>query len=336
MTITRILNTLLHLYNNAPLPLELTRLAHFVRVVDAGSFTAAAVSLSATKSTVSRYVADLEARLGVKLLARSTRSLSLTDAGRRLYEQSSVALAGMDVALREAAGTRATPRGILRIFAQPALGRFFLSGLYPALLRQMPDVALDLTYADRGVDVVGEGFDVAFVAGPVDTAGLVVASYGPIPRVLCAASSYLAKHGEPRTPEELTAHACIAWSARPDTKVVWRLTGPEGEANIAITPRVRANSADELRALMDAGVGIGCPPDLALASGFASKTLRRVLPEWSTDPLAFAMLAPRERRADPKVSTFLSIAQVHLSQCTPAAIRADPRVGRRRLGPSKK
>jgi DNA-binding transcriptional LysR family regulator len=292
--------------NNAELPLELTRLAHFVRVVDDGGFTGAARSLGATKSTVSRNVADLEARLGVKLLARTTRKLSLTDPGRRLYERCAPMIQGMDDALREAAGSRAVPRGTLRVFAPTALGRFFLSGLLPEFLRRFPEVTLDLTYAERSVDLVSEGFDIAFLAGPAAPGALLVKRYGPIPRILCAAPSYLARHGEPRTPDDLQRHACLAWSERPGAKVEWRLSGAEGSASVKITPRVRANSSEELMALMTAGAGIGCPPDLTLAAGLASKKLRRVLPAWSTEPLAFSILALPERRVDPKVGCFLA------------------------------
>ncbi|MEO5726353.1 MAG: LysR family transcriptional regulator [Byssovorax sp.] len=300
--------------NNAELPLELTRLAHFVHVVDDGGFTGAARSLGTTKSTVSRSVTDLEARLGVKLLARTTRKLSLTDPGRRLYERCAPMLQGMNAAMREAAGSRAVPRGTLRVFAPTALGRFFLSGLLPEFLRRFEEVTLDLTYAERSIDVVSEGFDVAFLAGPAAPAGLLVKRYGPVPRLLCATTSYLARHEELRTPDDLQRHACLAWCERPGAPVVWQLSGSEGTARVKITPRVRANSSEELMALMMGGVGIGSPPALTLDTGLASKHLRRVLPAWSLEPLTFSILSPPERRADPKVSCFLAHVTESLDQ----------------------
>lgn len=304
LTIGSIYNRLFHMANNAELPLEMTRLLHFVRVVEDGGFTGAARSLGATKSTVSRHVADLEARLGLKLLARTTRTISLTDPGRRLYERCTPLLGGMDAAMREVAGASAAPRGTLRVFALTAVGRFYLSGMLPEFLRRFPEVALDLTYAERSVDLVREGFDVALLAGPAAEGGMLVKRLRPIPRVLCAATSYLAAHGEPRTPEDLRDHDCVAWSEQPGAKVTWRLSASEGAVSVRITPRVRANSSDELMALMLAGAGIGCPPDLPLRAG--ARKLRRVLPAWSAEPLVLSILSPPERRIDPKVSCFLS------------------------------
>jgi DNA-binding transcriptional LysR family regulator len=286
----------------------MTRLLHFVRVDEDGGFTGAARALGATKSTVSRHVADLEAKLGVKLLARTTRKFSLTDPGRRLYERCAPLLGGIDAAMREVAGAGAVPRGTLRVFAVTALGRFYLSGMLPEFLRCFPEVALDLTYAERSVDLVGEGFDVALVAGPATEGAMLVKRFRPITRVLCATTSYLAARGEPRTPDDLRTHDCLAWSDQPGARVVWRLTGSEGTVSVKITPRVRASSSDELLALMLAGAGIGCPPELALRTDGPARKLRRVLPAWSVDPLVFSLLSPPERRIDPKVSCFLSHA----------------------------
>lgn len=305
--------------NSVELPLQLTRLAHFLRVVDDGGFSSAARRLATTKSTISRNIADLEADLGVKLLTRTTRKLSLTDEGRDLYERSAPLLAGMDAALRAAAGRRAAPQGTLRVFATTALGRFHLSPLLPDFLRRFPEVRLDLVFAERPVDLVSEGIDVAFVSRPVERSPALVRRYGPTPRILCATPAYLRKHGEPRAPEELQAHACLAWSELPGAPIVWRLLGPAGATQLKIVPRVRANSSEELMALLLAGVGIGYPPLFALAEHLAARRLRRVLPGFAAEPVDLCLLCPPGRRADPKVDVFLRHLTERLDRLHPVA-----------------
>jgi len=230
-----------------------------VAVVDAGSFVKAADSLGLSKAAVSRYVADLEARLGVRLLQRTTRRLSLTEAGQVFYTRSKELLAGVDEAEAELTSRSGAASGLLRINAPVTFGILHLAPLWGLFRSQYPDVALDLTLADRVVDLVEEGYDMAIRIATLPSSTLVSKRLASTRMLLCASPAYLAAHGTPLHPRELAGHAVIAytyWAAKDE----WHFDGPEGTVSVTTRPCIHANNGDTCRAAALAHQGIILQP----------------------------------------------------------------------------
>lgn len=188
---------------------NLTDIAVFVRVVDAGSFTAAGESLALSQSVVSKSVSRLEQRLGTRLLNRTTRRLNLTEAGAALYERSAKGLAELEAAELEATQFQTEPRGVLRISAPVSFTILHLAIALPEFLARFPAVTVDMKMDDRFVDLVEAGFDIALRVAQLPDSGVVAKKLAPSKHVVCASPEYLKRHGTPRTPEDLRAHNCL-------------------------------------------------------------------------------------------------------------------------------
>lgn len=248
----------------------------FVRVVEARSFSAAARAMGLPKSTVSRRVSGLEERLDVRLLQRTTRSLSLTDEGAAYYERAARALADLDEAAEAAAGTRIEPRGLLKVTAPVDLGSSFVAPLVAAFCRAHPAVRVRLDLTDRVVDLVAEGCDVAIRAGRLDDSSLIARRLGPARWVLCASRAYLRRAGAPRGIDELPQRETVAFHA-PASGATWRLRNGARTMRVPVSPRFASNNADAVRKAALEGLGIAFVPEPIVASDLASGRLRRVL-----------------------------------------------------------
>lgn len=226
----------------------------FVEVVDRGGFSAAARALGMTPSAVSKLVGRLEVRLGIQLVHRSTRKLQLTVEGREFYERSVRVLADMDEAER-CAGSGAAPRGRVSINASVSFGSHVLIPLLPQLLERHPELRVDVVLTDRVVDLMDERADIAIRWGRLPSSDLVARPLGQTAQAIVASPAYLARHGTPRTPQELALHSRLGWSYRRNM-ADWPLRVDGKLVHIAVSGIVRASDGEALRHLALAGAGI--------------------------------------------------------------------------------
>ena len=231
----------------------------FTAVVDAGSFVKAADALAMSKAAVSRYVVDMETRLGVRLLHRTTRRLSLTDEGQIFYARSKELLADLAEAEAEITSRNEAASGLLRINAPFTFGVLHLAPLWGDFMTQHPQVKLEVTLADRVVDLVEEGYDVAIRIASLENSTLVSKRLASTRMVLCASPQYLKLHGTPIHPRELAEHAVISYSYW-STKDEWRFTGPQGAQSVKTKPCIHTNNGDTCRLAALANQGIVLQP----------------------------------------------------------------------------
>ncbi|MEJ8567171.1 LysR family transcriptional regulator [Elongatibacter sediminis] len=283
----------------------LNDIAVFVEVVDSGSFTAAAERLALSRPVVSKYVSRLEARLGVRLLHRTTRRLSLTEAGQRYYDRCRAGLTRIAEAHDEVAQLQAAPRGTLRVNAPMSFGILHVAPALPEFLRQFPDVDIDLDLEDRKIDLVEEGYDVAIRIGELPDSALVARRLGPCRHVVCASPAYLERHGVPRHPDDLRQHRVISFRYQ-DSALDWLFTAPDGEEHrVHLTGRLRSNNSLALRAALLAGAGISRTPTFVVGDELRAGTLVPVLTGFRTLEVSINAVYPVRRYIPPKVRAFI-------------------------------
>jgi DNA-binding transcriptional LysR family regulator len=297
--------------------MDLNDILVFARVVQAGSFTAAARGLSMPKSTVSRKVFELEERLGSRLLQRTTRKLSLTDVGRTYYEHAARIVAEVEEAERAVSLLEQEPRGLLRVTAPLNFG--FLGPITASFLARYPEVQLELVCTDRVVDLVEERFDVGIRAGALGDSTLIAKNLGNAPRFLIASRSYLQKRGRPRTPDDLGKHDCMLFGAGVD-RAVYRLTDGEDSVELAVQARLIVNDSDMLHAAAVAGLGIALLPIFRCAEDLRHHRLERVLRDWNAVPTPIQAVYPSTRHLSPKVRAF--VEHLHAQMTPPPWERA--------------
>jgi DNA-binding transcriptional LysR family regulator len=253
-----------------------SEMAAFARVVDLGSFTAAARALGVPKVAISRAVRSLEERLGAPLLTRTTRRIALTPAGRALLPYCQRVVIEADAA-HAAMAPLTEARRNLRVLADPAYGRLLLSPLVPRFLERYPDISLELEMSAELPATPGDEWDVLIQNGPARAEGLAATSLGKPPVILCATPAYLRDHGKPQQPAELAAHAVLV----PGQHVhQLRLQRGSQQAQIPLTPRLVVNDPAVVHAATAAGSGIGVLPEFLCRQGLTMGKLERVLPEW--------------------------------------------------------
>jgi len=282
--------------------MDLNRIAVFARVIEAGSFTAAARGLGVRKSSVSRSVAALEAELGIRLLQRTTRKLSLTDAGRTYYERARDALSGLEEAQQAAAALGAAPRGLVRLTAPVDLA----AGLAPVVAsfsRAYPAVRIEVSLTARLVDLVKEGFDLAVRAGPLQDSSLLARKLADTELGLFAAPAYLARAGRPRRLADLPQHECILHRA-PGGTARWRLSGPRGEEEVVVHGRVETDEFAFVRGAVESGLGIAFGPATVFAASVKSGTIERLLPSFALRSAPVHVVWP-SRSFEPAAVTLL-------------------------------
>ena len=287
--------------------MDLNELAIFARVVQAGSFTRAALDLRMPKSTVSRKVSELEERLGARLLQRTTRKLSLTDVGRTYYDYCARIVSEIEDAERAVSSLQATPRGLLRVTA--GLNAGWLGPIVSEFLKRYPNVQLDLVCTERRVDLVEERFDVGIRAGTLGDSTLIARSLGSSKWFLVATPGYLKRRGRPRSPEDLAAHDSLLFGpAIPSAGL--RLLGGEGSVQVPLSPRVRVGDFDVLYAAVSASLGIGVLPAFRCVEDLRARRLERVLRDWEVPATPMHAVYPSTRHLSPKVKAFVD----HLQQ----------------------
>jgi DNA-binding transcriptional LysR family regulator len=294
---------------------DLNRISVFARVVEAGSFTAAAAALGVGKSSVSRSVAALEAALGIRLLQRTTRRLSLTDAGRAYYEHARDALAGLDEAAQAASALGAEPRGLVRLTAPVDLADV-LAAVSAAFLRAHPAVRVEAILTSRYVDLVAEGVDLAVRAGVLRDSSLMARKIGDTELALFASPAYLDRAGRPRRLADLAHHECVLYRAGLGV-ATWRLAGPRGLESVEVRGRSDSDELAYVRAALVAGQGVGLVPLTSVRGLAEAGQLERVLPRHALRAAPVHLVWPT-RRFEPAAVALLREA---LAKALPEAIR---------------
>lgn len=282
----------------------------FNAVVDAGSFVKAADALHMSKAAVSRYVVDMETRLGIRLLHRTTRRLSLTDEGQMFYARSKELLDALEEAEAEVTSRSEAATGLLRVNAPFTFGILHLAPLWGTFKAQNPKVTLDITLADRLVDLVEEGYDVAIRIATLESSTLVSKRLATTRMVLCASPQYLAQRGTPQHPSELAGHAVISyvyWS----TKDEWRFTGPDGPVSVKTQPIMNTNSGDTCRAAALAHQGIVLQPSFLVGHDVAEGTLVELMPQYQSLEMGIYAVYPTRKHVSAKVRVLIEFLQAH-------------------------
>ncbi|MCX7515141.1 LysR family transcriptional regulator [Frateuria hangzhouensis] len=282
---------------------KLASMEMFVRVVESGSFAAAAEASRISATMVAKHVKAIEQRLGARLLHRTTRRQQLSDVGRLYYERCKQVLAEVALAEASALELQASPRGRLRLVAPVG---FASHSLVPALAEYMarfPEVNVELTLDNRPPTLADGDFELGIHVGDVTEPGVVARPLHPYRRILAASPAYLARHGSPERPEELAGHQCLGLSywRRSDH---WRLEGPAGATcAVSVQGRFTANQGNALRIAALNGIGIVLQPEAVLADDLASGQLLPVLPGWSLAPSPMYLIYAQDRRPTAKLSS---------------------------------
>ncbi|WP_287497306.1 LysR family transcriptional regulator [Pandoraea sp. CB10b_02] len=284
----------------------------FVRVCTSRSFTETGRQLGISASAVSKAIARLEARLGVRLFHRSTRTVTLTPEGAMFLERCRRILCEVESAEAELMQTREAPRGKLRI-SLPSVGTVFMPKLGD-FKRQYPDIELDIDYSDRLVDVIEEGFDAVIRTGPPSDSRLIARRLGTCRKVVVGSPSYFAVAGTPRRPEDLAQHACLLYRYPSTGKLdVWPLGNPSGETPaIELPPSMVTNTLDPQVCFAEQGLGVACVPEIAVRAQLQRGSLVTVLDEYTAQEMVFHVLWPSSRHLSPKIRAFVDFTAEHL------------------------
>jgi DNA-binding transcriptional LysR family regulator len=275
----------------------------FAKVANTRSFSGAARELGISQATASKHVQTLEEWLGVRLLHRTTRRVALTDAGEGFFVQCSRILEEMEAA-RHSAQPEAPVRGTMRISAPVVFGSTRLGPLVVGFLEQHPELSLSVELSDRSVDLIEEGYDLAIRTSPAANAGLVAWRLMPLDYVLCAAPSYLDRHGVPKIPGDLARHHCITGTDSPGS--TWQFSGPDGNSEIPIYGRLQVNNAMLRCEAARAGAGVLLCADYLVEKDVATGRLVRLLPDHRPAGSALHAVSPAYRAGSPKVRSFVS------------------------------
>ncbi|HLZ74768.1 LysR family transcriptional regulator [Phenylobacterium sp.] len=297
-------------------------LAIFAKVLQMQSFARAAGELQLSKATVSKAVSRLEVKLGARLFNRTSRRLSLTEAGKQLAERAAHILAEGEAAEAEGIANAAAPRGHIRLAAPMSFGVLRIAPILPEFLERFPEVSIDLHLSDAHVDIVGEGFDAAIRIADMPDSSLLARTLAPMPRYLVAAPKYLAEHGRPSHPLRLSEHRCIGYASTVgDT---WHFSHEAGDtATVRPTGPLRVNNGDAMMPLLTAGSGLGILPDFILRDALDDGRLEVVLPEWKVSGGAVHWVSPPGGRRPKRVEALSDfVAEKLAPRRAPAAGQA--------------
>lgn len=273
----------------------------FVRVVETGSFSAAARQLNVGQPAVSKTIAQLEDRLQVSLLLRSTHGLTPTEAGQHFYERAKAAIREADEAELAARGAGAGLSGCLRVSAATTFARLHIVPLLPRFLEQHPELEIDVVLDDRVIDLVAEGVDVSLRMGALPDSTAVARKLATGGRSVLATPDYLTRAGEPQSPADLAGHEAVIYSQLPNA---WSFTRDGAEASVSVRGRVRVSAAEGLRAAVLADIGLTIASDWMFWPELASGAVRRVLAGWTLPPIDLWAVFPAGRMASAKAREF--------------------------------
>lgn len=277
----------------------------FARVVESGTFVAAAERLGTSTSSLSRQIAELEQHLGARLLNRTTRRLSLTESGQAFYERTVALLNDLAEAESVVGQAAVAPRGTLRLTCSHNMAQKRVAPAIAAFVAQYPDMRFDMVVADRLIDLVDEGFDLAIRVGQVGSDRLVARRLGSMQVVACAAPAYLQTHGHPAVPQDLAAHNALTY-AYANAPRSWRFTDASGGSHdVRVTGSLHANSGEAIVAAASAALGIVFEPDFLVADALADGRLVRILPGFNGPSGDIWAVYPSHRHLSLKVRLFI-------------------------------
>jgi DNA-binding transcriptional LysR family regulator len=289
--------------------MDLNEILVFTRVVQAGSFIAASKALGIPKSTVSRKVAELEERLDTRLLQRTSRKLSLTDAGRIFYDHGARIASDVETAERAVTSLKETPRGLLRITAGP--NGTYLSPILRDYLKRYPEVRVELFTTTRAVDLVEDRFDIGIRAGRLPDSTLIAKSLGQVAWLFVATPAYFKRRGRPRSPGDLAKHDVLHFGFGSD-RVTLHLRRGEEHADVELTPRLVTTENDLLHSAAIGGIGLALMPAYQCIEDLRTHRLERVLREWEAPPTPVHVVYPSTRHVSPAVKSFVDHLQARM------------------------
>ena len=305
---------------------QLQSMRVFVKVADLGSFVGAAGALDLSTAVITRHVADLEARLGTRLLNRTTRRLSLTESGRTYLERVRHILDDLEGVEQMVVARNHEPVGTLRIVAPVVFGLHSLAPVVQSYATRYPEVVPDVTLADRHVDLVEEGYDVGIlVARYMRSASIVTRRLTTAYMTVCATPAYLAQHGTPTRPEHLLEHPCLSRPSEHggEERV---FTGPDGEIRVRPTNAIAANNTEMLRQFALLGMGVAILPSYLIGRDLASGRLVRLLGDYRLAPIEITIAYPSRLHLPAKVRTFIDHLVEHFQQPGQQAAQRDSRI----------
>ncbi|MET0331490.1 MAG: LysR family transcriptional regulator [Dyella sp.] len=289
----------------------------FVATIEAQSFTAAAEKLGLSKQFISKRVMALEARLGVRLLIRTTRQLRPTELGLAYYERMRALSQQIDDAEQAISQQNAAPRGVLRITAPMSFGTLHLGPLLPRFMQAYPQVSVEMDLSDRTVDLIGEGYDMAVRIGQLADSTLIARSIAPMDVLVCASPDYLARRGTPSTPAELRNHDCLLYGH--GKHVEWPFINQGKRQLISVGGRLRANNGELVRDAAIAGLGLAHLPTFIIAQALDSGALVSVLDDYCPPATAVYAVYPQHRQSSLAVHAFVDF--LHASFAAPTSRR---------------
>jgi DNA-binding transcriptional LysR family regulator len=284
--------------------MDLAGMEIFARVVEARSFSGAARRLNVSTSVVSKSVTRIEQSLGVRLLNRTTRSISLTEIGSAFYARCAQIVAAAEEAEAMTAGMQSTPRGTLKVNVPVSFGVLHVAPLLDGLLRAYPDLHVDMTFKDRNVQLAEEGYDIAVVIAAEPRATLVARRLAPIRQALCASPAYVARRGVPTSVADLARHDCIVYS-RLGPEHCWQFVGPDGGKSVEVTGSLRLDNENAVRQAALAGCGIALLPTYIVGTDLQQNALCALLPEYRPPETALYATYLPNRYVAAKVRVFV-------------------------------
>lgn len=292
--------------------MDFNEAAVFVKVVQAGGFSAAARQLGLPTSTVSTRVSRLERRLGITLLQRTTRRLHLTAEGTAYFHHASLGLSHLMEAEAAVDEARQQPQGKLKVTAPADLGDSLLASLVERTQREFPALEVELLLTDRYIDLVADGVDVAIRTGDLRDSSLIAKSLGTICWGVFASLDYLEQAGPLDEPQHLLSHRCLQFT--PMGRDAWQLNNNQHTMTIPLTGMVMANSVGVVRSMVANGLGVALLPTFTCKAELAAGDLVRVLPGWQGKPDPVHLVYPRQRFMPPKLRAFIDLAQTELKE----------------------
>jgi LysR family transcriptional regulator for bpeEF and oprC len=284
----------------------------FVRVVDRGSFSGVARETGIGQSAVSKQIAALEAHLGAQLMRRTSRSMTLTDAGQVFYESALRLVDDFDAAASLVGRGQSAPSGPIRVTVTPVFGRLYIVPRLPRFFARYPDISVELTGSERAFNLIEEGVDLAIRAGELADSSLIVRRIAMSPFVTVARPAYLEARGTPQTPADLAAHDCLIFIPHQEPRP-WEFKDASGPILHHPTSNFRTADAEQVRAAVFADLGLAHGPIWLFAPEIASGAVRVVLADYAPDPLAVSVVHPAGRRLPTKVRVFIDFLVETLS-----------------------
>ena len=290
--------------------MDLNEILVFARVVQAGSFIAASKALGIPKSTVSRKVAELEERLDTRLLQRTSRKLSLTDAGRMFYDHGARIASEVETAERAVTSLKETPRGLLRVTTGP--NATYLGPIVRDYLKRYPEVRVELFITTRTVDLVEDRFDLGIRAGRLPDSSLIAKSLGQVAWFLVATPAYFKRRGRPRSPDDLVKQDILHFGSGSD-RVTLHLRSGDEHADVVLMPRLVTTEMDLLYTAAVGGIGIALVPAYQCIDDLRAHRLERVLREWEAPRTPVHVVYPSTRHVSPAVKSFIEHLQAKMT-----------------------